>query len=130
VIGHALAGWVVCGATIGVGRQVLSSHATLLVHAVVAPLAFGILAWHHFRRYPDSSPVATALAMLSIVVGLDALLIAPIVERSYAMFGSLLGTWLPFLLIFVATYLVGRMAGRRASSGASAGTRGPAGGQS
>jgi drug/metabolite transporter superfamily protein YnfA len=116
VIGHALAGWFVCGATVGVGRLVLSLHTTLILHAAVAPIAFGLLAWHHFRRYPDSPPAATALAMLSIVVGLDALLVAPIFERSYAMFGSLLGTWLPFLLIFVATYLVGRIAGRRAGS--------------
>jgi hypothetical protein len=116
VIGHALAGWLVCGATVGAGRQILSLHATLIVHAAVAPLAFGLLAWHHFTRYPDSPPVATALAMLSIVVGLDALFVAPIVERSYAMFGSLLGTWLPFLLIFAATYLVGRIAGRRTGS--------------
>jgi hypothetical protein len=114
VIGHALAGWLVCGATVGVGRLVLSLHATLVVHAVVAPLAFGLLAWHHTRRYPDSPPVATATAMLSIVVGLDALVVAPIFERSYAMFGSVLGTWLPFLLIFTAVYLVGRLAGRRA----------------
>ena len=114
VIGHALAGWLVCGATVGVGRQILSLHATLIVHATVAPLAFGLLAWHHFTRYPDSLPVVTGLAMLSIVVGLDALLVAPVFERSYAMFGSVLGTWFPFLLIFVATYLVGRTARRRA----------------
>ena len=46
--------------------------------------------------------------MLGIVVGLDALLVAPMFERSYAMFKSLLGTWIPFMLIFVSVYLMGR----------------------
>jgi hypothetical protein len=31
-----------------------------------------------------------------------------LVERSFAMFGSILGTWIPFGLIFITTYLTGR----------------------
>ena len=51
---------------------------------------------------------AVALTMLAVVVGLDALLVAPFLEHSYAMFGSVLGTWVPFASIFAASYLVGR----------------------
>ena len=109
---HALVGWAICGATIGVGRRVVSMEATLLIHAVVAPLVFGLLTWLFFRWFPASSALAVALTMVAVVVGLDALLVAPFLERSYAMFGSVLGTWVPFASIFGASYLVGR-AGKR-----------------
>ena len=111
VVIHGVVGWAICGATIGVGREVISMEAALLIHAVVAPLAFGLLAWHHFRRFPASSPGRTALMMLGIVVGLDGLVVAPLFERSYAMFRSVIGTWLPFASILAATYLAGRVAG-------------------
>src|SRR5512137_2583007 len=95
VVIHGLAGWAICGATIAIGRQVASMQTTLIVHAIVAPLAFGLLTRHHFGRFPDSSPGKVALALLGIVVGLDALLVAPVFERSYDMFKSVLGTWIP-----------------------------------
>ncbi len=110
---HALVGWAICGGTIGIGRQVASMDTTLLIHAVVAPLVFGLLTWHYSRRFPESSAASTSLAMVGIVVGLDALVVAPFVERSYAMFTSVIGTWLPFASIAAASYLVGRVAGSR-----------------
>jgi hypothetical protein len=106
---HALVGWAICGATVGIGRRLLPMTVTLVVHAVVAPLTFGVLAWDHVRRFPQSSPSATALTMVVLVIGLDALVVAPFLERSYDMFRSALGTWLPFGLIFVASYSAGRV---------------------
>ncbi len=105
---HALVGWAICGATIALGRQLVSMQLTLWIHAVVAPVAFALLTRHHFKRFPDSSPVKTAFVMLAIVVGLDALLVAPVFERSYVMFTSVLGTWVPFASIFMASYWTGR----------------------
>ncbi len=86
---------------------------TLWVHAFVAPIAFGLLTAHHFRRFPAASPVTTALAMVGLVVALDALLVAPVLERSWAMFRSILGTWVPFASIGAASYLAGRAVGGR-----------------
>ena len=110
LVGHAVVGWAICGATIGIGRQLISMQATLWVHAAVAPLAFGLLTSHFIRTHPSSSPLATAIVMLGVVVGFDALVVAPFFERSYAMFSSVLGTWIPFLLIFAASYGVARSA--------------------
>jgi hypothetical protein len=107
---HALVGWAICGATIAVGRQLVSMDTTLWIHSVVAPLAFGLLTWHYVKRFPVASATATSLSMLGIVVGLDALLVAPFFERSYAMFQSVLGTWVPFASILVTSYLVARFA--------------------
>jgi hypothetical protein len=39
--------------------------------------------------------------------------VAPVFERSYAMFRSVRGTWLPFGLIFLVTWIVGRRIGGR-----------------
>jgi hypothetical protein len=38
-------------------------------------------------------------------VVLDSAVVAPFIEKSYAMFSSPLGTWLALLSIFAATYL-------------------------
>lgn len=112
----ALAGWAICGAAIAVGRRLVSMDATLLIHAIMAPLAFGLLTRLFFRWFPVSSALTVALTMLSVVVGMDALLVAPFLEHSYAMLGSVLGTWVPFASILAASYLVGRASRRRGLS--------------
>jgi hypothetical protein len=43
-----------------------------------------------------------------MIILADALLVAPVFEKSYEMFTNFLGTWLVFILIFGATYLTGR----------------------
>jgi len=111
---HGLIGWAICGATVGIGREVMTMTGTLIIHAVVAPLAFGVLTWNHVKRFPESSPSTTALFMVALVIGLDASVVAPFFERSYEMFRSTLGTWLPFTLILAASYIAARV-GRLAS---------------
>ncbi len=113
LIVHGLVGWAVCGATIGIGRQVVSMRATLAIHLVVAPLAFALLTWSHFKRHPRSGPLQTSLALVGLAIGLDAFLVAPVFEHSYAMFGSIVGTWVPFGLIWLASLRVGLMASQR-----------------
>lgn len=113
LIGFALVGWLICGATIGIGRHSLSMHATLIFHAIVAPLAFWLLAWRYARWFPTISAKRISGTMLGIVVALDAFLVAPMIEHSYAMFESWLGTWLPFALIAVAAYAGARHGRRR-----------------
>lgn len=110
LLGYALTGWAVCGATVAIGRRLMSMDATLLVHAVVAGLAFGLLAWHYVRRYPDAAALRVSVTMLSVVIGLDVLIVAPFLERSYAMFRSVLGTWVPFTLILTASYFAAHFA--------------------
>lgn len=54
---HALVGWAVCGMTVALGLEVLSMQSTLVLHAVVAPLAFWLLAWRYAVWFPKGSPV-------------------------------------------------------------------------
>lgn len=109
----AVIGWAYCGALIGVGRQFMIMDHTLVMHAMGAPLGFGVVSWLYHRWIRDSQPLTTAAVFLAVVVLLDVIVIALLVERSFAMFRSVLGTWLPFALIFVATYLVGLVTVRR-----------------
>jgi hypothetical protein len=108
-VGYAVIGWAVCGATIAVGRQMMSMATTLLVHAIVAPLVFALLSLHFFRHYPAASPLRTSLGFVGIVIALDVFVVASLIERSYAMFTSPLGTWIPFVSIWLSTLLVGEV---------------------
>jgi hypothetical protein len=116
ILAHALAGWAYCGALIGIGRQLLPMQTTLVIHAIGAPVGFALISLFYFRKFGFTSPIRTALLFLSIVVALDLLLVAPIFEKSFAMFASVLGTWIPFALIFIATLVTGLLTGRSTSS--------------
>jgi hypothetical protein len=45
ILGHADVGWAYYGALIGVGRQFLSIHTTLVVHAIGAPVGFELISF-------------------------------------------------------------------------------------
>jgi hypothetical protein len=107
ITGHALVGWLYCAALVGIGRQFMSMHATLVVHAVGAPFGFVLVSFFYFKRHAYTSPLRTAFLFLGIVVGTDVFVVALLIEKSFAMFTGILGTWLPFVLIFGATYLTG-----------------------
>jgi hypothetical protein len=55
----------------------------------------------------EFNPVLRAMVLTGIVVILDAVVVAPIFERSYAMFRSFIGTWMPFAAIFLASWAAG-----------------------
>jgi hypothetical protein len=59
---------------------------------------------------PDFDALTRAAAMTGVIVALDALVVAPVFERSYAMFRSALGTWFPFAAIFAASWAAGLVA--------------------
>jgi hypothetical protein len=49
----------------------------------------------------------TAFVFVSFVFLMDFFIVAMAVQKSFEMFASILGTWIPFALIFGSTYLVG-----------------------
>jgi hypothetical protein len=101
----ALAGWALCGATIAIGRAVTSLRNALIAHAVAAPVIFAGASLVYFSGRPVITPLQTAILYTSLVVGLDLAVVATFLEKSYAMFANVLGTWIPFALIFGATYV-------------------------
>ncbi len=103
----ALALWSACGAVIAIGRAMWSIDTTLRVHLVAAPILAALAATAHRALAPDFDPLLRAAAITIIVMILDAAVVAPLFERSYGMFRSVLGTWLPFAAIFAAAWAAG-----------------------
>jgi len=107
ILVHAFFGWVLCAATMGIGMATISMEATLIIHAIGAPIFFGMVALIYFNKFNYTSPLLTSLIFVGFVVLVDFFLVALLINRSLEMFTSLLGTWLPFILIFLSTFLSG-----------------------
>ena len=107
LIALSLALWGGCGATIGIGRRIWSLGTTLKVHLAVATVLAFLAAAVHAKLNPSFAPALRAAVMTGLIIALDAGIVAPLFERSYAMFRSLLGTWIPFAAIFAASWAAG-----------------------
>jgi hypothetical protein len=114
ILAHAFLGWLLCFATIGLGMAVTTMNNTLIVHAILAPLFFAVISFFYFRRFNFTKPLPTALIFIGFVMLMDFFVVALLINRSFEMFTSLLGTWIPFTLIFLSTYLTGLLTVNRA----------------
>lgn len=112
----ALVGWALCAASVGIGFGVATQNTALIAHAIVGPVVFSALSWTYFTRFAYTTPLVTAALFVAMVAVLDLFVVALFVLRSFAMFGSILGTWLPFFLIFAAAWATGLAVGRRGAS--------------
>lgn len=113
ILALGLLGWALCGAIMFIGMSVMSIETTLIVHAIGAPVIFSTISWFYFRKLRYTSPLQTSVIFVLIVIFMDFFLVALIINRSLEMFQSLLGTWIPFVLIFLSTNLTGLIVGRR-----------------
>lgn len=106
---HALVGWALCAATMGLLLAVGSLTVALVVHAIAAPIFFALVSRHYFAGRGAREPLTTALVFTGVVAALDLLVVAGAVQRSLEMFTSIAGTWLPFALIFLTTWATGTL---------------------
>ena len=107
VLAHAFVGWVLCAATMGIGMAVTTLQAALTIHAIAAPIFFTVVSCVYFTRFNYTRPLQTALIFVGFVMVVDFLIVALLINKSLAMFSSLLGTWIPFALIFASTLATG-----------------------
>jgi hypothetical protein len=84
LIACAIVGWALCAAVMGIGMSLTTVENTLIVHAVAAPLIFGVLAAVNLRAFPNASVVSTAAAWLAIFMLLDLVFVAGLILRSLA----------------------------------------------
>lgn len=103
----AFVGWAACTAIIGIGMIVSSQINALIAHAIGAPIIFALISLLFFKRFRYTTPIQTALIFLTFVFLMDFLVVAFAIMRSFQMFTSVLGTWIPFVLIFLSTYATG-----------------------
>ena len=104
---HAFIGWALCGATMKLGLAITSENNALIIHAIAAPIFFGVITFVYYKKFKYSTPLQTAIGFTLFVILMDFFIVAPIFEQSYEMFYSLLGTWIPFFLMFASTFLTG-----------------------
>lgn len=105
---HALAGWALCGAVMGIGMRLLSLENALLTHLFAAPLIFALVSLSFHKKAPSSRPFIVAAGFTAFVMAMDFILVAWVIQKSFAMFGSLMGTWMPFAMIFISSWMTGR----------------------
>jgi hypothetical protein len=105
---HGLVGWALCGSIIAIGRSLTSMQNTLIIHAIGVPIIFFAISLVYFRFFNYSTPLVTAAFFTVFAIAMDVFVVALLVEKSFAMFASLIGTWIPFALIFISSYATGR----------------------
>jgi hypothetical protein len=108
LLAHALVGWAFCGGIIGVGFTLWSEQTTLVVHAFFVPLVFLGISWNYFTRFAYTTPLTTALAFLGVVVFMDTVVVSMLIQGTFEMFSSLIGTWIPLASIFLVSYVTGK----------------------
>jgi hypothetical protein len=107
ILAHALIGWAWCGALMGVGMELFSVQVAIIVHLIGAPVGFFVLSMFYFGKFAFTSPLQTALIFLGVVVVMDVFVVAMLIQNSFEMFSSPLGTWIPLTLVFIATWFAG-----------------------
>lgn len=110
LVAHAVAGWSACAVVMAGLLAVTGTTVAVAVHAIAAPLIFAAIARSYFGARGAREPLPVALAFTAIVAGLDAAIVAGLIQHSFAMFASIAGTWLPLALIFGATWATGAIA--------------------
>ena len=104
---HAFIIWALCGASVFIGRAITTIQAALIIHAAGAPVFAGLVSLVYYKKFNYTTPVQTAFILTIFIIGMDAGLVAPVFEKNFEMFKSVLGTWIPFGLIFSSTYVTG-----------------------
>ena len=107
VLAYGITGWGLCAILMAGLQAIASQGVAITLHAVAAPFIFGALAWGYFAARGAREPLGVAVAFTAIVAVLDAVVVAALFLHSFAMFASIAGTWLPFVLIFAVTWATG-----------------------
>lgn len=110
---HGVVLWALCGAIVMIGRQLWTMETTLIVHAIGAPILAVLVSLVYFTYFNYTSPLQTATIFTLSAISLDVIIVATFIEKSFDMFRSPIGTWIPFALMFLATYLTGSLIARR-----------------
>jgi hypothetical protein len=123
VLLFALIAQALCWAIMVVGRAVTSLENALIAHAIGAPIIAVVVSAVYYKRFNYTTPFQTAIVFISVVLAMDILVVALLIEKSFAMFASPIGTWIPITSIFLATYLTGLLATKRAAKHLASGAR-------
>ena len=109
ILVHGIVGWALCGSIVMIGREIWPMDTTLIIHAIGAPIIAAGLSLIYFNFFNYTTPLQTAVIFVGIAILMDLVVVALLIENSFEMFASLIGTWVPWALMFISTYLVGNL---------------------
>jgi hypothetical protein len=115
-LGFALAAQLLCWAIMVIGQMVTSLENTLIAHAIGAPIIAIVVSSIYYKKFNYTTPLQTAIVFVSVVIAMDVFVVALLIEKSFEMFTSPIGTWIPISSIFLATYMTGLYATKRAET--------------
>lgn len=104
---HAFAAWALSGAVLGVTLELTSPTCALVIHAICAPVIFGVVSLYYFMNFAYTTPLQTSILFVSFVVFMDFFVVGLFFKPVFAMLATLMGLWIPLALIFASTFLVG-----------------------
>jgi hypothetical protein len=107
IVSHALIGWALSAAILVIGFATVPWLDALLIHALVAPIIFIYVSIYYFETYSYTTRLETAALFTLIFMVMEFVVFGLLINHSFRMFGSLLRTWIPFILIFTATHMTG-----------------------
>ncbi len=107
VLTCAAVGAALCVTTMSLCLAFLPIADALLIHALVAPIAFVFITRFYFQKFGYTTPLLTAFLFVAVAMLVNFYLATQGVNYGLAMFGNLIATWIPFLLIFTATHVTG-----------------------
>jgi hypothetical protein len=113
IIVHAFIGWMLCGMVMFIGPFFLSMETTLIIHAILAPVFFIIVSLVYFKKFNYTKPLTTAMMFVAVVILADIFIVSLLIEKSFEMFTSFIGTWLIFILAFLVVWITGLMINRK-----------------
>ena len=116
VFAFALLAQMLCWGIMIIGQMVTSLKNTLIAHAIGAPIIAIVVSSIYYKKFNYTTPLQTAIAFISVVIAMDFFIVALVIEKSFEMFASPIGTWIPISSIFLATYLTGLFATKRAET--------------
>lgn len=116
VLAFALLAQALCWSIMVVGQMVTSIENTLIAHAIGAPIIAIVVSSIYYKKFNYTSPLQTAIVFVSVVIAMDVFVVALLIEKSFEMFASPIGTWIPISSIFLATYLNGLFARKRSET--------------
>ena len=111
----SVAAWIACGLVFALARATWSVDAAVAIHLVAAPLIGATAARFIWTHSGHPGVLATAATVAGTMAVLDAIVVAPFLERSFAMFASPLGTWIPLALILAASAATAALLARPAA---------------
>jgi menaquinone-dependent protoporphyrinogen oxidase len=104
---HGFVGWASIAAAAGFIVALSGPEAAVLVHALVVPAVFVVIARHYFSARGARDALPAALGFLLIVALFDLLIAGGFVQYGLTQAARSLGWWLSSMLVFLATWATG-----------------------